>query len=62
MNFVGSSTVGTNPKINNIFLAYNSSQYKVVWLSDSNILSESLSVLLIKFEVIYCKETVINKF
>ncbi len=36
----GASSVGINPKINNINLAYNSTEYDILWLSDSNIISK----------------------
>lgn len=37
-HYTGASPIGINPKINNIFDAYQSAQYNLLWLSDSNIL------------------------
>ena len=37
---LGANSIGVNPKINNIFNAYHSAKYDLLWISDSNILSK----------------------
>ena len=37
---LGASNIGINPKINNIYEAYQAARYNLLWISDSNILSK----------------------
>ncbi|XP_065906026.1 ceramide glucosyltransferase-like [Dysidea avara] len=37
--FIGASSVGVNPKINNMLRAFNAAKYEVLWISDSGILT-----------------------
>jgi len=39
---IGASSVGVNPKINNMLCAFNAAKYEVLWISDSGILGEPI--------------------
>ena len=40
LSLPGASSVGVNPKINNIYEAYEAAHYNLLWISDSNIISK----------------------
>lgn len=37
---VGETSIGVNPKINNMIAAYRAAQFNLIWISDISILSE----------------------
>ena len=43
---VGASAVGVNPKINNMLDGYNAAKYEILWISDSSVMGECMTIVI----------------